>query len=205
MLEKDKIKELEEENKRLKKEVNRLEEEKDEIVDEKKKLEKEFEAFKAKHNITVDNLRKAMNIKPNSKDKPKQAGAPKGHKAHTRHIPERIDYIKTHKPCKCPNCSTKLTGTPKKKRSRYITDVKITYSAKTTRHDIYRIYCKICKKYVEPEINNAPPRANLGLNLMLLIMFLKLGLRLSCEKISDYLFTCHDVKLSKGGVIGVLK
>ncbi len=192
MDEKDKqIKELKEENARLK--------------DEKEKIEKEFEEFKAKHAITVDNLKKAMNIKSSSKKKPKLAGAKKGHIGYTRHIPERIDHIIAHIPKRCPECNTELVGKPKKKRSRYITEIKLISKAKTTRHDIYTKYCPKCKKYVEGGVMEALPRANLGIKLMLLIMYFKLGLRISCEKICDLLFTQYGVKLSKGGVIGVLK
>jgi len=187
----DKIKELKE---ALEKERN-----------EKEKIKKEFEEFKAKHKVTVDNLKKAMNIKPNSKKLPKPLGAPKGHKPYTRHIPERIDYIKLHIPNRCPDCNTKLVGKPKKKRSRHITEIKLVSKAKTTRHDIYQKYCPKCKRYIEGKVNEALPRANLGLNLMLLIMYLKLGLRIPCEKICDFLFTYYGVKLSKGGVVGVLK
>src|SRR3989338_7462035 len=192
---------LEKEIKKLKKKIEMLEEENKRL----KKVEKEFEEFKAKHSITVDNLKRAMNIKPNSKIEPKPLGAPKGHKPYTRHIPERIDYVKQHIPNRCPDCNTKLTGKPKRKRSRHITEIKLVSEAKTTRHDIYGKYCPKCKKYVEGKVNEALPRANLGLNLMLLLMYLKLGLRIPCEKICDFLFTCYGVKLSKGGVVGVLK
>lgn len=187
------------------KRIKELEEDLQDYKKKYEKLKKEFEEFKAKHNITVGNLKRAMNIKPNSKKLPKPLGAPEGHKGYTRHIPERFDLIKPHIPKKCPSCNTKLIGKPKKRRSRYITDIRLTSKAKTTRHDIYRKYCPKCKKYVEDKVNEALPRANLGLNLMLLIMYLKLGLRIPCEKICDFLSTCYGVKLSKGGVVGVLK
>jgi len=189
------------EAKKLKDRIKELEEE----VERLKKVEKEFQEFKAKHKITLYNLRKAMNIKPNSKKIPKPVGAPKGHKAYTRHVPERIDNVKPHIPDRCPDCNTKLVGKPKKRRSRHITEIRLTSKAKTTRHDIYRKYCPKCKKYVEPKITEALPHANLGIKLMLLIMYIKLGLRIPCEKICDFLFTCYGVKLSKGGVVGVLK
>ena len=107
---KDKLRKIEEENFQLKKELKK-------IAQEKGKLQKEFEEFKAKHSITVDNLKRAMNIKPNSKIEPKPLGAPKGHKPYTRHIPERIDYVKQHIPNRCPDCNTKLTGKPKRREA----------------------------------------------------------------------------------------
>lgn len=187
------------------KRIKELEKENAGLKEEKEKIIKEFEEFKAKHKGTVEELRKALKIKADKKTKAKPAGAKNGHKAYTRHIPARVDYIKTHIPDKCPDCNTKLKGKAKKRRSRYITDIKLVSKAKTTRHDIYRKYCSKCKKYVEPKIKEALPHANLGLNLMLLIMYLKLGLRLSCDKIREFLLTCYNVEISKGGVVGVLR
>ena len=206
------VKRLNKENMELKNELEKVAQEKDKITlekdkitQEKEKIEQEFQEFKAKHGVTVDNLRKALKIKGDKKKKSKPSGAKKGHDGYSRHIPERIDYIELHIPDKCSHCNTKLIGKAKKRRSRFITDIKLTTQAKTTRHDIYRKYCPNCKKYVEAKIPNALPRANLGINLMLLIMYLKLGLRLPCNKIADFLLTCYSVKISDGGIVGVLK
>ena len=40
---------------------------------------------------------------------------------------------------------------------------------------------------------------------MLFVMYLKLGLRLPCKKIVDFLLTSHDVKISNGEVIVILR
>ncbi len=200
-----KIQELENENKNLKKELEKTKKEYEDTQKEYEHTKKEFEEFKAKHKITVDNLKKAMKIKPNLKATSKPLGAKKNHRGYSRHIPERIDYIKSCIPTNCPHCNTKLKGKPKKNRSRYITNIKLISKAKTTRHDIYKKYCPKCKKYVEPKITEALPRANLGLHLMLFMMYLKLGLGIPYGKICDLLFTCYDVKISKGGIVGVLK
>ena len=183
---KEHIKELEEENRRL------------------KKVEKEFEEFKAQHAITVENLRKAMNIKPNSKKKPLPLGAPKGHKGYARHVPERIDKIKDLNPCRCPHCKTKL-GRTQEVRSRHVTDINLISRAKTTKYNIHRKYCPKCKKLVEPDVPNVLPHAQFGLNLMLLVMYLKLGLRLPCNKICDYLMTMCNLKICEGEIINILK
>lgn len=196
---------LRKENEELKKTLENERKAHKKTKEDYEKTKKEYEEFKVKHKVTVDNLRKAMNIKANSKKEPQSVGAKKGHRAYTRHIPERIDYIQIHNLNKCPCCNTKLTGKPKKKRSRHITEIMLISRAKTTRHDIYGKYCPKCKRYVEPKITEALPHANLGIKLMLFIMYLKLGLRIPCEKICDLLFTQYSVKLSKGGVVGVLK
>ena len=205
------IKELEEENVRLRQEKEqiasekeRLRQEKEQIASEKDRLEKEFNEFKAKHAVTVDNLKKAMKIKASKKKVANQAGAKVGHKGYARHIPERIDYVKAHNPKRCPHCKTKL-GKTQEVRSRHITDIKLTGKVKTTRHDIHRKYCTKCKKIVEPEVPNALSHARFGLNLMLLIMYLRLGLRLPGNKVCEFLLTMYNLTISEGEIVHILK
>jgi hypothetical protein len=194
---KDKIKHLEEEN-------TKLREEKDKIVYEKRKLENEFEEFKSKHALTVSNLKKALKIKPDMLREPRPLGAPKGHIGYARRIPERIDYINELNPKRCPHCNTKL-GETQEIRSRHVTDVKLTSKVKHTRYDIHRKYCPKCKKLVEPEVPNVLPHARFGLNLMLLVMYLRLGLRLPGNKVCDYFMTIYDLKVSEGEIVNILR
>src|SRR3989344_2852472 len=132
------IKELEEKVKRLEKENEHL-----------RKIEKEYKEFKAKHTQTVSELRKALKIKANKIEMSKPAGAKLGHKAYTRHIPERIDSVKEHNPSRCRHCHTKL-GKTQEVRKRYVTDIKLVARVKNTQHNIHRKYCPTCKKIVEP-------------------------------------------------------
>lgn len=184
-----------------KKKIEELEEE----VERLKKVEKEFEEFKARHAVTVENLRKAMNIKPNTQKTSKPLGAPKGHKGYTRCIPERVDHIKPVIPKRCPHCGTRLEGETQEVRSRHVTDIKLTSEAKNTRYDIHRKYCLKCKKLVELEVPNVLPHARFGLNLMLLVMYLKLGLRLPCNKICDYFATIYNIKICEGEIVVILR
>jgi transposase len=180
--------------------------EKEQIMLEKKKLEEEFNEFKAKHKQTVTNLHKALNIKANQKKKKKKkVGAPIGHKGYTRIIPARIDFIKAIYINKCPHCNSKLNGKTQEIRKRHITEIKLISKVKNTQYNIHRKYCPSCKKLVENEVPNALPNARFGLNLMLLIMYLSLGLRLPNNKIKDYLMTLYDLKISEAGIIGILK
>ena len=184
---KDKIKELEEEVKRL------------------KKVEREYEKLKAMHSLTISNLKKALKIKANFKKIGKPLGAPKGHKGYARHNPERTDYIRQLIPKRCPHCHTKLIGKTQEIRQRHVTDVRLTSKVKTTRFDIHRKYCPQCKKLVEPVVKEALPHARFGLKLMLLVMYLKLGLRLPCNKICSYFMDIHNLKISEGEIIGILR
>lgn len=189
---------------RLKDKIEELEEALRKKDKELKKVKQEFEEFKAKHAITVANLRKALNIKANKKIKPNSVGANKGHKGYARHVPERIDHIKPLILKRCPHCNTKL-GETQEIRLRHVTDIKLTSKVKNTRYDIHRKYCPKCKKLVEPEVPNVLPKAQFGLNLMLLVMYLKLGLRLPCNKICDYFLTLYNLKISEGGIVVILR
>jgi len=140
-----------------------------------------------------------LKIKPSKKDKSKALGAPKGHAGYTRKIPERIDIIKPLFLKKCPHCDTKLVGKTQEIRSRHVTDIKLTSQAKTTRYDIHRKYCSTCKKLVEPKVPNVLPYARFGLNLMLLVMYLKLGLRLPVNKICSLFYGIFTILKSARG------
>ncbi|KAF0138637.1 MAG: Transposase IS66 family [Stygiobacter sp.] len=187
------IERLRKDNDKLKQEVERL-----------KKIEKEFEEFKAKHAQTVTELRKALKIKEDKKETTKQAGAKEGHKAYVRHIPERVDYIKILNPQKCPHCRTRL-GETQEIRQRYVTDIALALNVKNTRYDIHRKYCTNCKKIVEKEAPNVLPHARFGLNLMLFVMYLRLGLRLPGNKVCEFLLTMYNLTISEGEVVHILK
>lgn len=191
---------LEEENLKLKEELKKAKEE----IKRLKKIEKKFEEFKCKHSHTVDELRKALNIKADLKRVSKQPGAKKGHKFYRRVIPARIDYIKELKLNKCPVCGSALNNI-QEKRERVVTDIKLITFAKTTKYIIPRSYCKKCKKIVEAEVPNALPHAKYGLNIMLLIMYLRVGLSLPINKINAYFWDFYQIKIGKGEIVSILK
>lgn len=205
MKEKDRrIKELEEDNTKLKKELEKIRKECEDTKREYEETKKEFEEFKSKHAITVSNLRRALNIKSDGKKTFKSLGAPKGHKGYTRKIPERIDRVKALNPKICNICKTKL-GKTQEIRSRCVTDIALTSEVINTRYDIHRKYCPKCGKIVEPEVPNVLPHARFGLNLMLLVMYLKIGLRLPGNKIKDFLLTIYNLTISDGEISHILK
>lgn len=199
------MKEKESTVEKQKKKIEELEEALQKKDEELRKVKKEFEEFKAKHAITVSNLHKSMKIKADKKKTTKPLGAPKGHKGYARHIPERIDRIRPLIPKKCPHCNTKLPGETQEIRSRHVTDIKLVSKVKNIRYDIHRKYCPKCKKLVELEVPNVLPHARLGLNIMLLIMYLKLGLRLPGNKICEFLMTMYNLKICEAEIHVILR
>lgn len=181
------IKELEEETRRLKEKL--------------KKIEEEFEEYKSKY----PEIKEFPSfVKEDVKHPLKVPGQKQGHKGYARRIPERIDNIKTLNPHKCPECGTKLGGT-QEVRQRYVTDVALTLKATNTKYEIHRKYCTRCKKLVEQSVPNVLPHARFGLNLMLFIMYLRLGLALPGNKVCELLSTLYDITISEGEIVVVLR
>jgi transposase len=184
---KDKIRDLEEEVKRL------------------KKIEKEFEEYKSKHANTVVELRKALKIKPNITASTKHVGAQYGHKAYTRRIPEHVDMVKVLIPRHCPHCSTSLPEHTREIRFRYATNIKLVSRVIVTKYEIHRKYCPNCKKLVEKPLKDALPYSRFGLSIMLLAMYLRLGLRLPCNKVVKYFHDMYSLSISEGEIVGILR
>ena len=212
MDEKDKrIKELEEEVKRLKKqrgqiehEKEKIEHEKEKIEHEKKMLEKEFEEFKAKHAGTVQNLHKALKIKPDLPQSPNPIGAKPRHKGHGRKSPTHFDRAEPLSINMCPHCNARLQGKTVDIRERFVTTIRIINPAEVIKWFIHRKWCGHCKKLVEPDVPGVLPNARFGLNIMLLVMYLHLALRVPCAKIREYFRTIHDVHISTGEIPHIL-
>ena len=196
---------------RLKKEIDRLKKEldrvKNDFEDTKKDYEqtkREFEEYKSLHNHTVEELKKALKIKTDNKIGLKPLGLPKGHKGYPRHIPERVDYVKEVDPNKCPDCGKILSAT-QEVRERYVTDIRLVLKVINTKYNIHRKYCRNCKKIVEQDVPNALPHARFGLNLMLFVMYLRLGLRLPGNKVCEYFQDLYNLHISEGEIVIILR
>ena len=205
MDEKDKqIRELKKEIKRLKNEKRLIENEKRQIENEKKRIEKEFEEFKAKHAGTVQNLRKALKIKPNLPKSSNPVGAKLHHKGHGRKSPTTFDKEEHLILEKCPECNTKLHGKTVSRRERFVTTIRIINPAQVIKYMLHRKWCPKCEKLVEPEVPGVLPNARFGLNIMLLVMYLHLALRVPGAKICEYFRTIHDIHMSEGEIPNIL-
>jgi transposase len=200
-------KDFQKENQHLKKEKRDLERKLDEHKKKYKKLQDEFKEYKARHPVTVGVKHgKAYEIKPSTKSPSgKKRGAQKGHKPHTRRIPNVLDDILDHIVSSCPECGgTNLGEEPTEIRIRYIEDIVIPKKT-TTMHIIERTYCRDCKKLVEMPVNTALPKARIGINTMLMVMYLKIGLRLPVESVVKLLKHGYGMVICEGEVCLILE
>src|SRR3989344_2766983 len=125
------IEKLRKENKRLKKELE--------------DTKKEFEKFKAKHASTVQNLHKALKIKPDLPQSPNPIGAKPRHKGHGRKSPIHVDKEETPEISKCPHCNTRLNGKTVSVRERFVTTIRVINHAEVIKYLLYRKWCHSCK------------------------------------------------------------
>ena len=139
-------------------------------------------------------------VKEDIKEEPKISGQKNGHEGYSRHIPERIDKIKPLDSDDCKYCGKKLSGI-QNVRARTITDIEVKII--NTQYVIHGRYCKNCGKIVEPDVDDALPNARFGLHLMLWIMFLKIGIRMPSNKITELLHL-FGLEISDGEIYNIL-
>lgn len=186
--EQDKIRELEEENLRLKKRLKEVEEEFEEHKKVCTLVNKGTPAF-----VKEDVTRRARRC----------LGAPRGHKGYWRKVPERIDYVVPLPIRTCPDCDGKLSDW-RDIRERIVEDVPPAPQPVVTKYLIERRYCAHCDKIVEAEVPDALPGARLGLRIMLLIAYYKLRMALPENKVVEQLHDVHNFIISPAGVISAL-
>jgi len=180
----------------LKKRILQLEEE---LRQTKEALQNALKRIEELEGIVREKNKPAF-VKENIKEEPKKSGQKNGHAGYSRHIPERIDYVKEHNPDKCPDCSGELSEI-QEIRERVITDIEIKIV--NTKHIIYRKYCKTEGKMVEEQISDALPNARFSLRLMLFIMLMKIGIRIPSNKITEF-FGILGLKISDGEIYCIL-
>src|SRR3989338_11261585 len=103
-------KKVEQDYKKVEQDYKKVEQDYKKVEQDYKHLKKEFEEFKAKYAGTVQNLQKALKIKPDLKLSPNPIGARPRHKGHGRQSPTVIEREESLIPKICPHCNNKLTG-----------------------------------------------------------------------------------------------
>jgi len=138
--------------------------------------------------------------KSSVKKRRKKPGREKGHKGANRKPPLTIHKRKKHTLKRCPHCNTRL-GPPSEHRKRIIEDIPEDIEPIVTEHEIPRTYCPICRKIVEPPVEDALPKARVGNHLVALTAWLHYGLGTTISQIIAVLSSYLHFSLSKGGLV----
>lgn len=204
------------ENEELRRENERLREGKEaaeakvrKIEEEKKRVEKEFEEYKLRHPETVGVKNgKVYAIKtpaagdPPASPKGRPGGRP-GHKPAFRKTPERVDEEVSLPLLACPRCGGANLSDVQETRNRPVEDIELGRT-KVTSYATERKYCRDCRKVVESPVTAAVPGARVGLRAMLVVVYLKVGLRLPVEAIPPLLKRFFGLTVSEGEVSAII-
>lgn len=141
---------------------------------------------------------KQKKIREQSKDNaPKKRGRAKGHQGAGREKPERIDrtvIVEAEK--SCPTCGSAFNGLVE--RERFVVDIEPVRPTVNTCYVIQRAWCPNCRVYHSSPVQEALPAHRFGLNLMLFVVYQKVGLGLSYGKIKKELALYFGLKVSRG-------
>lgn len=130
-------------------------------------------------------------------------GARKGHKPARRPKPQQIDRTVEHHVQTCPHCGCEDLTSSNRQRTRTIEDILDDLRTLVTEHVICSAYCPVCKKYVEPRVRDALPRASLGHRVVAFTCWLHYGLGVTIAQIVA-IFRHHlRTHVSAGGLVAM--
>jgi len=130
----------------------------------------------------------------------KKPGAKPGHAGSSRPLPPEITHEEEHAPLeRCPDCGA-LLGAVSTTRFRLIEDIAETLP-EVTEHSIPRCWCKQCRKFVEPPVVDAMPRARIGHRIVVLTSWLHYGLGSSLSQILAVLNHHLHFRMTEGGLM----
>ena len=133
----------------------------------------------------------------------KKPGAKPGHQGRRRPAPEQIDRRVTHEELTCcPHCEGSVHPAHKH-RQRIIVDLPMDLSTEAVEHTIPRQWCGSCKKYVEPTVADAMPKATIGHRAAATMAWFHYGLGITINNITR-IFSQHlKTHLSAGGLVAI--
>lgn len=106
----------------------------------------------------------------------------------------------------CPDCGTPLAG-GSVKRTREVIEI-VPMPATVTAHVYLERCCPACGKRWTPQVDlcgQVVGRSRLGVGLLSLLATLRSAWRLPIGAIQAYLASVHDLRLSRGGIVGALR
>lgn len=192
-----------------------LEDKYDQLQKENEIIIQEFEEYRIRHpqhvgvkhgkayNLKLDQVDRSEGTDIDTGSKPsKKIGAQPGHKKQVREKPEVFQREVDVDIDECPYCGLDDLSDIQEERYRFIDDIPLQ-SPITTKYSIKRRYCPHCKKIVEGIVTDALPHARIGLNTMFIVVWMKIGLRLTVSAIPQVLEKMCGLTISEGEVINM--
>ena len=180
----------------------------DRLQEENRKIRNDFDEYKKRHPSTVGVKNSKPyaitkeSVPPDDSIPKKKPGAQKGHKGHFRKIPQITEHVSVSaSDFTCPSCSTSLVR--KGIRTRVVEDVP-PIMPEVIQYRIERMYCRKCMKIYESDVPNTLPGARLSMRAMLIVAYLKTGMRMSVENVSEAMKEMFGIRISEGEIMNIL-
>jgi len=142
--------------------------------------------------------------KPNKKRGRKKPGRKKGHPGARRAAPERVDETVEHTTDRCPDCGGPLPEESSETRTRYTEDIPPVQTI-ITQHIIHRYWCARCGKMVEPPVDAALPRMQIGIRLLIMTAYMHYFMGVTISNIRTWMSTFASFEISAGGLSAAWK
>lgn len=175
---------LDEENQRLKKEIEKLRR-------ENKELKKRLRAYENPHTPPSKHIKRKVTIVKT----PQKRGAPKGHKGVTRKTPTP-DRIIELKPENCPRCKSKKLES--KKHRKTVEDIQIIKVV--TEFHYYKCVCKKCGKKFVTSSEELPKKGSFGPTVSSLWTILHYVGTIPFDRLSLISKNCFGMRISAAGI-----
>ena len=179
------------------------------LVEENKRLRKELDEYRKRHPSSVgikNGKAYAISYGTAAGNEPahggKKPGAQIGHRGHSRILAGITGRVRVKESrLQCPECSSKLVR--KGFRTRVVEDIP-EIMPQAIQYRIQRMYCRNCGKTYEPAIPEALPNARLSIRTMLITAYLKTAMRTSIENVSATMKEIFRISISHGEVQDIL-
>ena len=170
---------------------------------QKKIIELENELKKYKNSNTPPSANK--HLKPNTRgEKSKRGrnrGAPKGHKGTTRR--QAVDRREVIDADSCPHCGSDNLE-DEKVLKRVVEEIPEPVIPETVENEIHEKVCRDCGHRFIPEHNTVPLKGKFGINVMILVIFIKFLLRGVLRKTVKFLRTGFALNLTPASVNAIV-
>jgi len=184
------LKQLEEENTELKKQILSS-------FKENAELKQRLLAYENAHTPpSKQRFKKSPPSEPSGK-----LGAKVGHEKWERPQPTPTETIE-HSETNCPKCNHKL-GKPIKVCRKVVEDIPEPQPVQVVEHLINHYKCKHCGKNIVPKVKL--PRGSLGYNLQTEIVLLNVDARLPLRKIKSILKRTHNLNITDAHIYKMLR
>jgi transposase len=177
-----------------------------ELQGQNKQLKKRIEKLELNQKTYAGMLFKAKKKDKDNGDRPSDISSPSrggksGHKGNSRHVPQRIDkVVKVDKFKYCPDCGERLT-TQKRTISHIVEDVVLPLiNTQVIKYEKTRQYCPHCKEEKINKADDEVPNSRFGVNLSSLLLYLRYESKLSLPLIVSLLKSVAGIEVTDTGL-----